>query len=633
MKWTAVFFLLLFAAFSNAQVRNNYTLQGEYEFSRGRYVSAIELLNKAIKTNQSNGRAYFFRGISKNELGDLSGVESDLTNAIKLNPKNHEAFLYRGVARSRSFRFKEAFEDFNQAVELDETDYRIYANRALASLHLERYVDVISDCNRVLDLKQDSSLAYMIRGEARAGLEMYRVAIQDFNRAIEIDTLSVQAILHRGIARAKLKEHDLAISDFNRALQMDTSNVLPMYHRGVAHAEMGHNHRALLDFDEVINRYPDNAAVCFNRAMLKQRMNRNTEALADFSQVIRLNPKNILGYFDRGNLKYNMGDKKGALADYDKAIILFPEFLQAHENRSNIYRQLGNRQEYQKAIQEIKRIKLALATGDENLKYRQLIKLMKLTELKGEFEPQEKHIGKIQYRKVDVRLLPIYRMTPFPDLNTDIRMYDGYGRPHYDMGIITLIGKQEAASEALITAKLAVAAKPNRAVIAHHFRGGLYLAMIERYTEAYARFDKVLRADSNHVVTYFARAIFRQTQLNHQQETPHTNAIITANYSDSLVSFAALSEADYRKVIALDKDMTYAYFNLGHLLSSTEKYEEAVAQFSLAINSSEDFIEAYYNRGLVRILLGETTTGCADMSRAGELGMTESYNIIKRYCE
>jgi hypothetical protein len=42
--------------------------------------------------------------------------------------------------------------------------------------------------------------------------------------------------------------------------------------------------------------------------------------------------------------------------------------------------------------------------------------------------------------------------------------------------------------------------------------------------------------------------------------------------------------------------------------------------------------EAYYNRGLVHIYLQDREKGCLDMSKAGELGITDAYSVIKKYC-
>ena len=155
----------------DAQTPSNYTSQGRYELSRGRYAEAIELLNHSIELSRFNSEAFFLRGVAKYELEDFFGAHKDFGKAAELNPKNHEAFLYRGVCASQLLRYKEAFDDFNTAIRLNDEDVRVYSNRALASLHLDRYVDVISDCNRIINLKKEDAQTYLLRGggQGRSG--------------------------------------------------------------------------------------------------------------------------------------------------------------------------------------------------------------------------------------------------------------------------------------------------------------------------------------------------------------------------------------------------------------------------------------------------------------------------------
>ena len=48
---------------------------------------------------------------------------------------------------------------------------------------------------------------------------------------------------------------------------------------------------------------------------------------------------------------------------------------------------------------------------------------------------------------------------------------------------------------------------------------------------------------------------------------------------------------------------------------------------------NKDFAEAYFNRGLTHIFLGNNKQGITDLSKAGELGIVSAYNIIKRFTD
>ena len=59
----------------------------------------------------------------------------------------------------------------------------------------------------------------------------------------------------------------------------------------------------------------------------------------------------------------------------------------------------------------------------------------------------------------------------------------------------------------------------------------------------------------------------------------------------------------------------------------------AIAQYTKAIDLYPSLAEAWYNRGLVLIYVQDKEKGCLDLSKAGELGIGDAYNVISRYCD
>jgi tetratricopeptide (TPR) repeat protein len=63
----------------------------------------------------------------------------------------------------------------------------------------------------------------------------------------------------------------------------------------------------------------------------------------------------------------------------------------------------------------------------------------------------------------------------------------------------------------------------------------------------------------------------------------------------------------------------------------TNDLHAALVDFDKAIAIDESLAEAWYNRGLVLVLLNRMDDAFRDLSRAGELGIYTAYNIIKRF--
>ena len=52
--------------------------------------------------------------------------------------------------------------------------------------------------------------------------------------------------------------------------------------------------------------------------------------------------------------------------------------------------------------------------------------------------------------------------------------------------------------------------------------------------------------------------------------------------------------------------------------------------YAEALNIDPEFGQAYYNRGLSYLQAGNRQQAFSDLSKAGELGVLPSYNLLKR---
>ena len=80
-----------------------------------------------------------------------------------------------------------------------------------------------------------------------------------------------------------------------------------------------------------------------------------------------------------------------------------------------------------------------------------------------------------------------------------------------------------------------------------------------------------------------------------------------------------------------NSDNPFIWYNMGNIHLQMQEFHKAIDDYSNAIKYEENLAEAYYNRGLTLLYLGEKELASSDLSKAGELGIKEAYAVIKRF--
>ena len=88
--------------------------------------------------------------------------------------------------------------------------------------------------------------------------------------------------------------------------------------------------------------------------------------------------------------------------------------------------------------------------------------------------------------------------------------------------------------------------------------------------------------------------------------------------------------ADYDQALRIDPALTYAWHNKGNIYYQTGDLTSALSCYSEALAIDPQFASALYNRGITYLRMGNRAQAFADLSKAGELGVLASYNLLKR---
>ena len=152
--------------------------------------------------------------------------------------------------------------------------------------------------------------------------------------------------------------------------------------------------------------------------------------------------------------------------------------------------------------------------------------------------------------------------------------------------------------------------------------------------DRYARYYKAFYLMNRGVLKAEMIDFIASLEGNVQTLSMDTDGTTRARVSDRVARSYDYSEAiaDIKEALTILPDIPYLYFDLGNLECLSSRFVEALENYDMAIRLYPNMGDAYYNRGLVLIYLKDKEKGCIDLSRAGELGVADSYSVISKYC-
>ncbi len=643
------------------------------------YILAIQYFNQAIKAKPFLAEPYFYRSVAKISLEDYRGAEQDAGMAIERNPFIVDAYQVRGVARQNMGNFKEALQDYDEGLKLMPEDKNMLMNRAVCETELKNYDEAQQTFERLLQLDRRNDRAYiglaqmnLARKDSTAALENlnksialsknnaaayvmraeiatrtrhdFESAVADMDSAIMLEPHYAGYFINRAYMKYNLDDYFGAMADYDYALSLDPNSVEAHFNRGLLRAEVGDNAKAIEDFSYVLETDANNFMALYNRAMLFMQSQRFREAVADLDRVLEKYPQFEAGYMMRGGAKAKMGNMRGSQADYDRAMAI----LDKKKTRTSDFNPA--RIEAEKAAERAEK----LASGelqpeeesDEDIAKRFTSLLTVETDSRVKPEYENKARGHVQNTDMNIEPEPMFLLSY---LSHDNKLN---GNTYYMREV------DEANATHLLPEALTLASGElhlNEDDIARYFNNidyyngllatatprpidylarGVDLLMVRNLDGALADADRALELKGDFALAYFLRANVRFMQWRMSTSAPasdatdaRTQAMLHQSEQAALLQ-AVLSDLD--QVLRLSPGNVYANFNRGNAYALLADYTAAISCFNKAIEAKPDLGQAYYNRGLAYLQLGNKARGMADLSKAGELGILPSYNIIKR---
>lgn len=644
---------LLSATQASAQYNKDYFFWvGRTCMMNNDYQEAIRTLNTLLRVDEDAYEGYFLRGIAKYNLDDLIGAEADFSIAIRKNPVYTQAYTYRAITRSRLGNYDDALQDFREAIDLRPDLPGAYYSRGVTRLLNQQFNEAIEDFDKFIRQENKVADAFICRGLSYLQLKDTTRAYENFDSAVRTNRENPNGYNRRGDLYMRQERFKEAETDFNKAIACDSTYLLSYFNRALVYNSTHRPMQALSDFDKVIELDSTNSLTYFNRAMLRTQIGDYNRALDDYDKVAFYSPNNVLVYYNRAGVYSQLGEIDKAVADYTSAIKLYPDFANAYIYRGRLRELLrdqpGAKQDRQTAQRKIAdyRTRLNDSTysvyADTTQRFDRLLSFDNKF-AGGSFDRLTGHNG----GREEMRLLPLFKFTLMrPDTALIVNPYHLQRVTDFNKRInnplLALTWRESnipADSLMQLDRQYTQELKENEDSWQKLFERGVTQSLIKQYTNSVSTYTTAIEQNPTNPFLYLNRSTTRAEMIDfissidnsYQRITIDSDPANRLNNNSKRSYNYDEAVADLNKVLKLFPDFAYAYYNRANLLALSGSLPEAYEDYTKAIKFNPAFAEAYYNRGVIQIFMKDTRKGCLDISKAGELGITEAYEVLKRY--
>lgn len=500
--------------------------------------------------------------------------------------------------------------------------------------------DAVRHLDRAVEADERSAVALRCRGQAKRLLDDHEGASVDLERAVALDEGSTEARLERGILRLRKKEWPGAVEDFTWVIERDaTLRPRATYLRGSCFAGSGDDASSRRDleaaialdvpgsavalakqgpldtaaqklrlakdyadreaFDDAIGTYHDVIAtagddVALGREArielgnLHRELGEAQEAVEAFSGAIELAPSDPRALALRGAALRRLSDDARACADFDRAIEIDPAFAMAYVLRGGLRVDGGD---HEGAASDLERA-IALSPKDSSA----FLWRARLSKARGDDERARRDYFTAE--ELGARS-SAERRRAFGDEKPD---------DYYESGSDALDRSAWKQAE-------------------------------EKFTQAIDAYAKATRVPGDYAHRHLVSCHSNRALARNQQDVREAAAADLEwalgqkpDYFDARINLAntyiALKRHDEARTqlaaaIALEPRAASAYYARARSFLDEERFKEAIADYSVAIDLGYDggrrLADAYYNRAIAHKALGDLGAAIDDMTEAADL--------------
>lgn len=638
------------------------------------YLVSIGYFNQAIELRPWMAEPYYYRALSKFMLGDYKGAEEDAGKAIERNAFIPKAYLIRGLSQRALDEEEQAIPNLSKALEVLPDDAEIAINLAVAQLNAKQYENAAKTLDALNKRHPRNATAFLIRGDLYLVQQDTLAAKEALRTSLSLDSTQAQGYATLALLAAQKGEYVEAKGLLDTAIIYAPNEKGLFINRGLVRYHSNDYVGAIADYTQAIELSPDDPVAYYNRALLRASLGDANNALSDIQKVLKQRPNDYMAIYNQGLLSLEIGDAKTALSSFNKVLSRYPSFQPGLLARAEAKRLSGDIvgsekdqwEAYQQQKGKVKSSKQKSLLKNETRseeeeaieQYNQLIESNSVNISSTSSVLPQSLRGRIQHQEVTITPLDFFSLSYFAPIvkgGLTPRLYYSAFVEEYNtkntlpkrLLVVPAVQSLDSLDMLFVQDELAVITAMTKVKASDFFRQGMAALLLLDLEQAEKAFTKAIDCDAQHALSYFIRANVRNRLLDLRQHTlldegvkktfvpidsrnalGGTKSALSPITNSNLLAYEAIRR-DLDKVISLSPTFAYAYYNRAIIWDKIGQRQTALEDYNRAIELVPH-PEFFFNRGLLLLSLGRKDEAIRDISRAGEGGIYQAYNIIKR---
>ena len=661
----------------NPFIKDAYRVRAVARHNSHNFELAIADYDKALEMYPNDKELMLNKAMCELALKRYDAADSCLHWVLERDTVHERVFLGLAQLHIEKGDTLKALDYITRGIAVNKTNAQAYLMRCDIYFNvLKDTPKALADIDEAINLEPRNVAFYINRSYLRYQLNDIRGTMEDLDYAIKLDPNNVTAHYNRALLRSEVGASNKAIEDYDFVLERDPDNYPAFYNRTMMLINTGQYQQGIDGLNKMLDKDKDDFVALYQRTMLLIETHQYSKALSDLNAILAKYPKFESGYMIRAQLKQRLGDKRGYERDLETAVSI----MKAKGVHYSSYNPVDKEREHSEAIRE-KRVKqhvekqereasreremaqgsLEESVEDVKKRFSQLL----VVDIDQEMKPEvsfdadgsyDEKAGHRRYRNRSRGFIQDNNVEVVPEgmFSLSYYSYDNKlnGRTHFmkemaqvndlhvlanPLALVCNSSKLSAYEAGVRFASVdyfngLISTSQPRAV--DYFGRAMDFLLLRNVDAAIADATKAIELTPDFTLAYFLRFNARYLKLEMERSDgnlPKGNAEAQAMLGERAHQ-ANLNEMlnDINTVIRFSPRNTYAYYNLAALQAMMDDNSNALINYSKAIELKPDLGEAYFNRGLIYMRLGDKEKGTADLSKAGELGILPSYNILKR---